>query len=93
MRDYELVFIIHPDQGEETLSELVERVKNWITGSGGVITKEDVWGMRKLAYPIRKQKEGQYFLMQFQADPSFISELDRNMHLVEPIIRHLVTNL
>jgi len=53
MRDYELVFIIHPDLDEAATIEAVKKVKGWIKEAGGVITKEDPWGKRKLAYPIR----------------------------------------
>ena len=91
MREYELVFIIHPDLDENATNEVVERVKGWITEAGGTIDKVDPWGKRKLTYPIRKQNEGQYFLFNTQMAPTFIVDLERNLRFVEPIMRFLIT--
>jgi small subunit ribosomal protein S6 len=91
MREYELVFIIHPDLDENATNEVVERVKGWITEGGGTIDKVDPWGKRKLAYPIRKQNEGQYFLVNTQMSPPFVAELERNLRFVEPVMRFLIT--
>jgi small subunit ribosomal protein S6 len=93
MRDYELVFIVHPDLDETAVNDLINRVKTWISDSGGEIVKEDFWGKRKLAYPLRKQQEGQYVFLKTQMSPDFVSELDRSMRLSEPIIRYLITNV
>jgi small subunit ribosomal protein S6 len=93
MRDYEIVFIVHPDLDETALTDLINRVKGWITESGGVTLKVDIWGKRKLAYAIRKQKEGQYVLIKSQMEPRFCTELERNLRFTEPIMRFLVTNL
>lgn len=91
MREYELVFIIHPDLEETATNEVVDQVKAWITEAGGTITKVDPWGKRKLAYPIRKQNEGQYYLMLTQMAPTFVAELERNLRFQEPVMRFLIT--
>ena len=91
MREYELIFIVHPDLDETATNEIVERVKGWITEGGGTVEKVDPWGKRKLAYPIRKQNEGQYFLFNTQIAPSFVSELERNLRFLEPVMRFLTT--
>ena len=91
MREYELIFIIHPDQDENATNELVERIQGWITEAGGTINKVDPWGKRKLAYPIRKQSEGQYFLMQIQIAPDFVAEMERNLRFLEPVMRFFIT--
>ncbi len=91
MRAYELVFIIHPDLDENATNEIVERVKGWITEAGGSVDKVDPWGKRKMAYPIRKQNDGQYFLCNVQLPPTFVAELERNLRFVEPVMRFLVT--
>lgn len=93
MRDYELIYIIHPDLDETAVSEVVERVKSWINESGGIVSKVDIWGKRKLAYPIRKQKEGQYVLFRAQMDPSFGATLERNLRFLEPVLRFLLTSV
>lgn len=93
MRNYELIFIVHPDLNEEALEEVCARVKNWISELGGTITKEHNWGSRRLAYPIRKTREGQYKLYEMEFDPSKIAELERDLVIVEPILRFLTVRL
>lgn len=90
MREYELVFIVHPDLDETAFIEVINRVQKWITEAGGEIVKTDIWGKRRLAYPIRKQSEGQYVLMQVNMLPTFCATLERNLRFLEPIMRFLV---
>jgi small subunit ribosomal protein S6 len=92
MREYELVFIVHPELEDSSFKDLVERVKSWITESGGQVSKVDIWGKRKLAYPIRKQKDGQYVLLKTQMSPTFCSQLERNLRFTEPILRFLLAS-
>ena len=90
MRDYELIFIVHPDLDETATTEVVNRVRIWITEVGGEIVKTDLWGKRKLAYPIRKQNEGQYVMMQTKMAPEFGTQLERNLRFLEPVLRFSV---
>ncbi len=90
MRDYEVVFIAHPDLDENALNGVIEKVKSWIVDAGGTIAKVDVWGRRRMAYAIRKQREGQYVLVQAQFAPKFSAELERNMRFLEPIMRFMI---
>jgi small subunit ribosomal protein S6 len=92
MREYEIVFIVHPDLDETAFKEVVDRVQAWITDAGGSISKLDIWGKRKLAYDIKKQREGQYVLVQAQMNPTFTAELERNFRFLEPVMRFLVTS-
>ena len=91
MRNYEVVFIVHPDLDDSAFTDVVNRVKGWITEADGKVSNVDLWGKRKLAYSIRKQNEGQYVLMRTQMAPSFCSELERNLRLLEPVLRYLIT--
>ncbi|MBC8331783.1 MAG: 30S ribosomal protein S6 [Anaerolineae bacterium] len=93
MRDYELIFIIHPDLDDTASNDVLEKVKGWITEAGGSVNKVDPWGKRKLAYPIRKQNSGQYFLLNIQIAPSFVTELERNLRFQEPVMRFMVTSI
>lgn len=88
MRDYELIFIVHPDLEENALNDIIERVQTWINDGGGHVEKVDLWGKRKLAYPIRKQNEGQYVLFDTKLAPEFCSTLERNMRFLEPVMRY-----
>jgi small subunit ribosomal protein S6 len=90
MKEYELVFIVHPDLDENAFTDIVDRVKSWITEEGGEVEKIDLWGKRTLAYPIRKQTEGQYVLMETRMEASFGPQLERNLRLLEPVMRYLV---
>jgi small subunit ribosomal protein S6 len=87
MRDYEVVFVVHPDLDENALKGVVDRVQSWITDSGGSVVKLDLWGKRRMAYSIRKQREGQYVYIEAQYAPSFSAELERNLRFLEPVMR------
>ena len=93
MRKYEVMFIVHPDLEETAFKEIIERVTGWITSDGGSIDKLDVWGKRKLAYPIIKKNEGQYVLLETRMAPAFCSELEQNLGLNESIMRFLVSGM
>jgi len=93
IRDYELVVIAVPQLEDESLAALNERVAGWIASNDGVVTGTNVWGRRRLAYPIRKQTEGIYVLYNFQLAANAVRELERNLRLEEQIIRHLVVRL
>ena len=91
MRSYELMFIVHPELDESAFNDVVEKVKSWITDSGGQVDNVDLWGKRRLAYPIQKQLEGQYVLFNTHMEPTFCSDLEHNLGLQEPIMRFLLT--
>ena len=90
MREYELTFIVHPELDESAFNDVMERITGWIKDSGGEIVETELWGKRTLAYPIRKQTEGQYVLNHIRIDPQFGSELERNLRFLEPVMRFLL---
>lgn len=90
MRNYELVCILHPDLDETAFNGALDKIKGWITGAEGSIEKTDIWGRRKMAYLIRKQREGQYVLLNISMPPTATAELERNLRLLEPVMRHLL---
>jgi small subunit ribosomal protein S6 len=90
MREYEVIFIVRPDLDESAFGEVINRVKAWITDGGGEVKKVDQWGKKKLAYPVRKQIEGQYVLMNVAIAPQFSSQLERNLRFLEPVIRFFI---
>jgi small subunit ribosomal protein S6 len=90
MREYEVAFIAQPDLDESSLNTLIEKAKGWITNTGGQVAKVDVWGRRRLAYSIRKQKEGQYVIITANMAPSATREIERNMRFTEQVLRFLV---
>jgi small subunit ribosomal protein S6 len=90
MRNYEVILIVHPDLDENALKGIVDRVQGWIKDSGGSVDKVDQWGKRRMAYSIKKQREGQYVYMDTQFAPSFSAELERNLRFLEPVMRYSV---
>ena len=91
MRKYELVCIIQPDLDEIAFNVVLEKVKGWVSESGGSVDKVDVWGRRRMAYAIRKHKEGQYILLNVSLNPTATSELERNLRFQESVMRHMLT--
>ena len=91
MRKYELVCIVQPDLDETAFKGAVERVQGWVTESGGSVDKVDVWGRRRLAFPIHKQRDGQYVLLNITLDPKSASDLERNIRYLETVLRHMLT--
>jgi len=91
MRNYELVCIVQPDLDETAFKGAVDRVQGWVTETGGSVDKVEIWGRRRLSYPIRKQRDGQYVLLNITLDPKAASGLERNIRYLETAMRHLLT--
>lgn len=91
-RKYETIYIINPVLGEEGVNAVVEKIKSLVETSAG-LEKVDVWGRRRLAYEIEKQKEGFYVLMQFTAEAEFPRELERILKITDGVMRYLVIRL
>jgi len=91
---YELVVIISPQVADDELPDAVERlVRRPIEGQGGVCQDVNVWGRRKLAYPVKKQLEGNYVLTNLELDPAKARELEQGLLISEEVIRHLLVRL
>ncbi len=86
MRHYELMVILDPDLEERTIAPSLDRFLSVVTKAGGSY-KTDIWGRRRLAYEIKKQIEGIYAVIEIQADPSAVAELDRQLNLNESVLR------
>jgi small subunit ribosomal protein S6 len=93
MHKYELVCIIHPDLDETAFNGALDKVKSWISDAGGSVDKLDVWGRKRLAYTVRKQREGQYVLLNVSLPPSATAGLDQNLRFLEPVIRYMITSV
>ena len=91
MRKYEVIFIATPDLDEENLNAVVEKVKSWITDDKGEVVSVDNWGKKRLAYRIRKQREGQYVLITANMEPASVKNLSQNIRFVESIMRSMIT--
>jgi small subunit ribosomal protein S6 len=90
MHKYELVCIIHPDLDEAAFKDSVEKIRGWIVEFEGTVDKTDIWGRRRLAYPIRKQREGQYVLFSATMPATSNSHLEQNLRFLEPLMRYMI---
>ncbi len=91
MRKYELVCLIQPDLDETAFNGLLDRVKGWVTESGGSVDKVDIWGKRRMAYSIRKQRESNYELFNVSLDTKATAALEQNLRYTETVMRHMLT--
>lgn len=89
MKKYEVMFIVDI-ANEEVIQAAVKLVQDTIVRIGSTVTKVDEWGKRHLAYEVKHQNEGYYVVIDFEADPSQIAELDRIIKIHEEIIRHII---
>ena len=93
LNHYEAVFILTPVLSDAQMKEAVEKFKAVVTNSGGTITNEENWGMRKLAYAIQKKSTGFYTLLQFDAEPTLIAALETQFRRDERVLRFLTFRL
>src|SRR5438270_5563366 len=90
MRPYEVVIIYDPGLEEDAIRAAVDRSTELIRGRGGNPGRVDRWGKRRLAYEIRHQREGYYVLLEANAEPAVMTELDRSLSLADDVLRHKV---
>lgn len=89
MRNYELLFILDPAMDEAARNQMIENVKG-IINSDGEAGEADLWGVKKLAYPINKKKDGFYVLIPFKASAELPKELDRRLKISDNCMRHII---
>ncbi len=94
MRRYELVAIISPQVPDDELPDAIDRLlKKPVESQGGVCDDVNVWGRRRMAYPIKRHTEGNYVLTNIQLDPDRAKELEQGLLISEEVIRHLLVRL
>ena len=91
MTTYEILLLLDPDQAEARQDEIVARTREQVEKSGGTWQSHDAWGRRRLAYPIRKQAEGVYHLVVFDADGPTLDEVSRVLKIDDAVLRHMAT--
>ena len=91
MENYEGLFIINPQITEEDVKNVYKAISDSVTKNSGSIKKEDVWGKRQLAYPIKKVKEGYYYKLDFTAPTAAIIKLEEAYRLNADILRTMIT--
>ena len=89
MKTYETTIIFDPGLEEARINEEVDRVSQSIAQASGEIVEVQRWGKRKLAYNIRKRRDGTYIHIKHKSPPELIGEMDRRFRLNEGVLRHL----
>ena len=90
---YESVFIARQDISSAQAEALVDSFAEIVTNSGGAVSKKEYWGLRNLAYRIKKNRKGHYALMNIDAPPAAITEMERNMRLHDDVLRYLTVRV
>jgi small subunit ribosomal protein S6 len=86
-RRYESLVLIHPDQGEPGSKEIAARISRLIEDQGGTVSQVQEWGLRDLAYLVARQRRGFYLLFEYRAGSSALLEIERNLKLMEGVLR------
>ena len=88
-RRYETLVLIHPEQGEPGSKELASRIRTLIEEQGGTVSQVQEWGQRDLAYLVAKQRRAFYVLFEYRATPKALAEIERNLKLMDPVLRFI----
>ncbi|MDO5033153.1 30S ribosomal protein S6 [Corynebacterium sp.] len=87
MRHYEVMIILDPNQDERTVTPSLDKFLEIIRQDGGKVVNVDVWGKRRLAYPINKKEEGIYAVAELECESASVLELDRRLNLNDTVLR------
>jgi small subunit ribosomal protein S6 len=90
MRPYEVMVILDAGLDEDVIRATVDRSTDLIKARGGVLGKVDRWGKRRFAYEVKHQSEGYYVVIEANAEPAVMADLDRMLHLADEVIRFKV---
>jgi small subunit ribosomal protein S6 len=88
-REYETIYILRPNTPNEGVAEVNTRIRGIIENMGGKIIKVDNWGKRRLAYEVAKERKGIYLYWQYLATPGVVEETERNLRMLDSVIRYL----
>jgi len=89
VRRYETIFILRPDLGEIQVKQSLKRVEDIVANGGGELIETDQWGMRELAYRIKRERRGYYVRLDYVAPGAVMNEVERNLKLMDESLRHL----
>lgn len=85
--------IIHPSETEESVQAAVSRCKSVIEKHSGTFLKEEDWGLKTLAFELKKQSKGRYVLLAYSADPAVVGDLEQNFNVMENVIKYMTVKL
>ncbi len=89
MRSYEVVFILDPALGDDGVEAAATAARAALTKAGGEVAEVQKWGKKRLAYDIKKRREGHYVYFRVQAPGRAVAELERHLQIAEPVLKYL----
>ncbi|HEY1656826.1 MAG TPA: 30S ribosomal protein S6 [Candidatus Sulfotelmatobacter sp.] len=92
-RTYELMFIVRPDMADEDLEKLISNLDHTVTSASGTVKNVERMGKRRLAYVVRKFREGNYILMVIEGSGSVMHEVERRLRVTEQVIKFLTVRV
>lgn len=93
MRRYETIYILRPTLGEEEINELVEKANTILTSGNGEIIALDKWGLRKLAYLIKKESNGYYVYCDHGTEPENVTEMERKFRIDDAVMKYMTIKI
>jgi len=93
MRRYETIFIVRPNIGEDDIAAITSKTTSIIEGDGGTIIKIDKWGLKKLAYLIKKESQGYYVYVDYAGIPASVAEIERIFRIDDRVLKYLTLKL
>ncbi len=92
-REYETIFIVHPETPADTMDQIAERISDVVKRLNGKLLKAENWGKRRLAYPVKKQQSGFYIYVRYLGYSDMVFEIERNLRMIEPVIKYLTVKV
>ena len=89
MRRYETIFIVRPSAGDEEINRIIETTRQIILDEKGTIIELNKWGMKKLAYPIKKENLGFYVFFDFAGTPAAVAEIERKFRIDDMVLKYM----
>jgi small subunit ribosomal protein S6 len=93
MRRYETVFILKSSTGEDEITAIIDKVSSIITDDGGTVLKIDKWGLKKMAYLIKKETQGYYIHIDYAAVPAAVAEIERIFKIDDRLLKFMTLKL
>ncbi|HOX44965.1 MAG TPA: 30S ribosomal protein S6 [Myxococcota bacterium] len=93
VREYETLYILRPDLTDEAAVQINDRLKGVLERDGARLLKCNLWGKRKTAFEVKKHPKGIYVQMCYLSQPAFVGEFERNLRMIEPVIRYQTIKL
>jgi len=93
MRRYETIFIVRPNIAEDEIDAVINKTSSIIEGDGGITIRIDKWGLKKLAYLIKKESQGYYVYLDYAGIPASVSEIERIFRIDDKVLKYLTIKL